>query len=106
MSNAWCSEVPGGIRLAVQIVPNAKKNEIIGLQADALKIRLHAQPVEGKANDALIRYMADLLSIPRSVVSITHGQTNKRKIIEIHAANLTVDAVRSVFLPTENSSKN
>jgi uncharacterized protein (TIGR00251 family) len=103
MSKAWCSEVQGGIRLAVQIVPNAKKNEIIGLQADALKIRLQAQPVEGKANDALIRFIAERLEIPRITVSITHGHTNKRKIIEIHAPHLTVETVRYILQKVEKS---
>lgn len=100
MSKAWCSAVGGGIRLAVQITPNAKRSEVIGLLEDALKIRLQAQPIEGKANEALIRYIADMLDVPKSAVCITHGHTNKRKIIEIKALQLTVDVARQIFLPT------
>ena len=99
MSREWCRTVPGGVRLIVQITPNAKKSEVIGLLDDALKIRLQAQPIEGKANDALIRYIADVLDVPKSAVSITHGHTNKRKILEVHASRLTVDSVSLVMLP-------
>lgn len=78
MSRAWCSALPGGIRLAVQITPNAKKTEVTGVLDDALKLRLQAPPVDGKANDALIQFLAGALSVPRRAVGITHGQTSKK----------------------------
>ena len=56
MSRAWCSALPGGVRLAVQITPNAKKTEVIGVLDDALKMKLQAQPIEGKANNILYIY--------------------------------------------------
>lgn len=99
----WCSIVPQGIRLAVQIMPNAKKSEVTGVLDDALKIRLHAQPIEGKANEALVRYLADALNVPKSAVTITHGHTSKRKIIEIAASKLTPDSVRVALLPETGS---
>ena len=99
MSREWCSAVAGGIRLAVQITPNAKKSEVIGVLADVLKIRLQAQPIEGKANEALIRYIADTLHVPKSAVHITHGHTNKRKMLEVNAAHLTPAQARLAFLP-------
>lgn len=90
----------GGIRLAVQIMPNAKKNEVIGLFDDMLKIRLQAQPIEGKANIALTRYLADVLDVPKNAVLVTHGHTSKRKIIQISAPHLTVNAVQQALLPS------
>jgi uncharacterized protein len=98
MSRTWCSAVKDGVRFAVHIMPNAKKSEVIGLHDDALKIRLQAQPIEGKANDALIRYVADRLGVSKTSVTITHGHTNKRKILEVQTA-LTVEAVQQVLLP-------
>jgi uncharacterized protein (TIGR00251 family) len=89
----WCSDIAGGVRLALQITPNARKSQIIGPLEDVLKVRLQAQPIEGKANEALIRYLAELLDVPRSRIAITHGHTNKRKIVEAHGASLTADAV-------------
>ena len=89
----------GGIRLAVQIMPNAKKSEVVGVLEDALKIRLQAQPIEGKANDTLIRYIAAKLNLPKSAVQITHGLTNKRKILEISARDLTAEQTMQALLP-------
>jgi uncharacterized protein (TIGR00251 family) len=93
MSKAWCGPVANGVRVFVQITPNAKKSEIIGVLDDALKIKLQAQPIEGKANEALVRFLADLLEVPKSSVAITHGHTGRRKTIEITAGGLTVEGV-------------
>lgn len=88
-----------GIRITVQITPNAKKNEVIGVLDDALKIRLQAQPIEGKANEALFRYLSGLLDVPKSAVSIAHGHTSKRKIIDIAAPGLSVEGARRMLAP-------
>lgn len=98
MTRDWCSAASGGVRLSVQITPNAKKSEVIGVLDDVLKIRLQAQPIEGKANEALVRFLADMLGVPKSAVSITHGQTNKRKIIEVDAPSVTVEGARKSLL--------
>ena len=79
--------------MAVQITANAKKTEVIGVLDDALKIKLQAQPIEGKANEALIKYLAKVLEVPRGALTITHGQTNKKKLIEIVSATLTPEEV-------------
>lgn len=95
---SWCSEIAGGVRLALQVTPNAKKSQIIGPLDNVLKLRLQAQPIEGKANEALIRYLAELLDVPRSRIVITHGHTSKRKIVEAHGASLTAEAVTRSLL--------
>jgi uncharacterized protein (TIGR00251 family) len=99
MTRNWCSVAPGGIRLAVQISANAKKTEVIGQLGDVLKIRLQAQPIEGKANQALIRFIADALNVPNSAVAITHGHTNKRKILEVGTTRLGVEEVMRALAP-------
>lgn len=88
MSRSWCSPVPGGVRLAVQIQPNAKKTEVVGVLDGALKIKLAAQPIEGKANEALVKWLAGALGVARSAVTLTHGQTNKKKLLEIAGVTL------------------
>lgn len=88
MSRTWCSPLPGGVRLAVQIQPNARKTEVVGLLDDALKIKLAAQPIEGKANEALVKWLAGALGVPRSAVTLTHGQTNKKKLLEVSGVTL------------------
>jgi uncharacterized protein (TIGR00251 family) len=99
MTRQWCSALPHGVRLAVQITANAKKTEVTGVQDDALKLKLQAQPIDGKANEALVRFLAEALALPRSAISITHGLSNKRKLIEVTADNLTPEAVAQALLP-------
>ena len=103
MAQAWCSALAGGIRLALQITPNAKKTEVIGLLDDALKLKLQAQPIEGKANEALIRFLAGVLSVPKSAVVITHGLSGKRKLIEVRAAGLTPEDAGRLLLALQKS---
>jgi uncharacterized protein (TIGR00251 family) len=100
VTRPWCSALPGGVRLAVQITPNAKKTEVIGVLDGALKLKLQAQPVEGKANAALIVYLAKTLGVPRSAVTITHGHTSKKKLIEIISPTLTPDGVQKQLAGT------
>lgn len=100
MSRTWCSVLPGAIRLAVQITANAKKTQVTGVLDDAIKLRLQAQPVDGKANEALVTFIAKALGVQRGAVTITHGQTNKKKLIEVVSATLTPEEVeRKLVLP-------
>lgn len=90
----------GCLRLAVQVVPNAKRSEVVGMHGDAVRIRLQAQPIEGKANEALIRFIAETLDLPKSAVVISHGQTARRKLVEIAADGMTLDTLRQTLLAT------
>lgn len=80
-------------------MPNAGRNEVVGVHGDALKVRLQALPMEGKANEALIRYLADILGVARKAVRLTHGHTNKRKMLEIAVPGLTVAQVVGRLYP-------
>ncbi|WP_242489842.1 DUF167 domain-containing protein [Noviherbaspirillum cavernae] len=99
-NEAWCTPLPNGIRLAVQITPNAKKSEVIGVLGEALKIKLQAQPIEGRANEALVRYLAALFGVPKGAVTITQGLANRRKTVEITAHGVTMDGARQVLMPS------
>lgn len=71
--------------LNIRLQPRASRDEIVGAQADGrLKIRITAPPVDGKANEYLLRYLADACGVPRSAVTLVSGQTgrNKRVCIE------------------------
>lgn len=84
MSETWFrTGADGGITLTLHIQPGAKKSEIAGLHGDALKIRLNAPPVDGKANAALVEFIAEALGVPRSAVSLKSGQTSRRKVIAV-----------------------
>ena len=84
-----------GSRLAVQVVPRASKSEICGLQGDALKVRLQAPPVDGKANAALLDFLAKRIGLARSSVTLISGQASRRKVVEI--AENVVDLEKRLF---------
>jgi uncharacterized protein (TIGR00251 family) len=67
----------------VRLQPRASRNEIAGVHDGALRIRLHAPPVDGAANDALVAFLAERLAVPRRGVRIVTGATSRTKIIEI-----------------------
>ena len=75
----------GGATLSLHVQPGAKKSECAGLLGEALKIRLAAPPVDGKANEALLRFLAQRLAIPRQQISLKSGQTSRQKVIEIES---------------------
>jgi hypothetical protein len=86
---------PNGATFAVRVRARAKKNAITGKVGDALKLALAAPPVDGKANDACIDFLAKLLKLPRSSVTIAAGQTSRNKVIRV--AGLTAQQVRERF---------
>jgi uncharacterized protein len=69
--------------IAVKIIPNAPRSEIVGWLGEALKIKIHAPPIEGRANDALCEYLADSLGIPRRAIRMIRGETSRQKVIAI-----------------------
>jgi uncharacterized protein (TIGR00251 family) len=71
------------ISFAVRVVPRASRNEITGVQGSALKVRLTAPPVEGKANRALIAFLAGVLGVKKGQVRIVAGQRARTKRIVV-----------------------
>ena len=78
--------------LTIKAVPNAPRSEIIGWLGDALKIKLHAPPVEGKANAELCIFLAQELRLPKRAVTIATGDTSRLKRVRIEG--LSLDEVR------------
>ncbi len=91
MSEWFKQAADGRLTLTLHIQPGAKKTEFAGLHGEALKIRLAAPPVDGKANEALIRFVADQLGLAKSAVNLKSGQTSRRKVLEVIGA--TAEAV-------------
>ena len=78
----------GRLTLTLHIQPGAKKTEVAGEHGDALKIRLAAPPVDGKANAALLEFIADRLGVAKSAVTLKSGQASRRKVVEVGGASL------------------
>ncbi len=68
---------------SVRIQPRASKNEVLRIEEGGLKIRLTAPPVEGAANEALIKFLSDRLGVAKSRVEIVSGHTSREKIVKI-----------------------
>lgn len=77
----------GRLTLTLHIQPGAKKTEVAGEHGDALKIRLAAPPVDGKANAALLAFIAERLGVPKSAVTLKSGQASRRKVVEVEGAS-------------------
>ena len=88
MSQLKITGAGGGVTFAVRVVPRASKNEIVGIHGDALKIRVTAPPVEGRANEALVAFLAQRLGVRKSQVEIVAGATSRRKMIRVIGLSL------------------
>lgn len=98
MTVLWLSKTKASYRITLQVSPNAKKSEIASTEGEALRIRLQALPVDGKANDALIQFIAKKLRIPKKCVIISHGLNSKRKCLEITSPELTQEIIEQYLL--------
>ena len=83
MSSWTVVESGGGVTFAVRVIPRSSRNEVAGVQGDALKVKLTAPPVEGAANAALIAFLADLLDVRKSAVSIVSGERSRSKTVRV-----------------------
>jgi uncharacterized protein (TIGR00251 family) len=79
--------------VSVKAIPNAPRSEVVGWLGDALKVKVHAPPVEGRANEALCAFLAEALELPRRAVTIERGETARHKTVRI--AGLDLAGVRS-----------
>jgi uncharacterized protein len=98
MSMAMLREVSGGVTLAVRAQPGAKKTAITGVDGEGataqLKIAVHAPPLEGRANQALIAFLAETFSVPKSAVELVSGELSRSKVFLLRGVTLvTAEAV-------------
>jgi uncharacterized protein (TIGR00251 family) len=79
-------EKTGAVIVDIHLIPNASRTQIDGEFSGALRVRLHAPPVDGKANLALAAWLADALGVAKRDVELIRGQTSKRKQLRVSAA--------------------
>jgi uncharacterized protein (TIGR00251 family) len=91
------TESRDGIVFKVQVVPRASRTEIVGEHNGALRVRIAAAPVDGAANEELVRLLARSLRVPRSSVEITAGHSAKLKTVCI--AGIELLALENLFAP-------
>lgn len=86
-----------GVLIPVRVQPRASRNRVTGVQLGALRLALTAPPVDGEANAAAIAYLAGLLGIPKSRISIVSGEKGRDKVLL--AAGTSIDAVAAALEP-------
>lgn len=83
----------GAVRIAVHVKPRASREGVVGVRAGVLEVALAAPPVDGEANDALVRLLAKLAGVPKRDVTIVVGAHARRKVVRI--AGITADVLRA-----------
>lgn len=82
-----CEERDGAIQFVVRVVPRAARNAVVGEHDGALRVRIAAPPVEGAANEELMRLLADAFDVPLRAVEITSGHASKLKRVRVCGAS-------------------
>lgn len=86
---AWFSCNGDSITLSLHVQPGARQTSVAGLHGDALKIRLAAPPVEGRANEALLRFIADFFRVPLRNVVLLKGEQSRQKRVEVRGSSIS-----------------
>jgi len=79
----WWKAEDDGVVVALRVVPNARRSEVIGASDGLLRMRIAAPAIEGKANEEVRRYLADLFGVRRGAVTLRRGDRSRDKIVHI-----------------------
>jgi hypothetical protein len=95
MQPSWYRRNGEVTTLTLHVQPGAKRSEIVGLHGDALKIKLAAPPIEGRANEALLKFIAKLFDVPLCQVTLKRGEQSRHKIILVLRSHVEPDSIVS-----------
>jgi len=98
---AWIRSVQQGSIIDIHVIPQGKKNEIIGLYNDRLKIKIDAPPVDGKANECLLRFLSEVLNLKRSNLELIKGETSRQKQVKVQ--NLSPEIIEMLIFKRTTS---
>lgn len=82
------------VRLSIKVQPGTSRNRLLGENDGEWKIAVTAPPVDGRANAAVIKSLAEWLKVPRSAIQIVKGETSRRKIVEIEGISMEAASQR------------
>lgn len=89
----WYRRTGESITLTLHVQPGAKQTTVAGLHGDALKIRLAAPPIEGRANEALLRFIADSFKVPLRDVELKQGGQSRHKRVEVRGSQIDPESL-------------
>lgn len=93
MAVTWYRRDGDDVLLVLHVQPGAKRTEVSGLHGDALKIRLAAPPIEGRANEALLRFIADSFGVPLRNVELKQGAQSRHKTIRVGGSKVAPESL-------------
>jgi uncharacterized protein len=96
MTPPWLRVVPGGVELSLKVQPRARRNEIGEALGHELKVKITAPPVDSAANEALVEFLAETLSVPRGTVKLLRGQTSRHKVVFVANVPAALVAARLI----------
>lgn len=82
-------------RLQIKAIPNAPRSTVVGWLGDALKVKVHAPALDGRANDELCEFLADTFDLPRRSVTLLQGDKSRQKVVSLEG--ITLEQIRSRF---------
>jgi uncharacterized protein len=85
-------------RLRLRIVPNAKRSEVLGMHGDAIKLKVAAPALEGRANDELVAFLADKLGVSQRSVALVIGEKSRDKVVAIEGMDEAIARQRLVAI--------
>jgi uncharacterized protein (TIGR00251 family) len=90
-------------RLVIKAIPNAPRNAVAGWNGDALKVKVHAPALDGRASAELLEFLADVLGLPKRAVTLVQGDKARRKLVQIDGLGL--EAVKAKLAGDEFMKK-
>ncbi len=91
--SAWYRRNGDVLTLTLHIQPGAKRTDVAGLHGDALKIRLAAPPIEGRANEALLKFVAESFGVPVRQVELKQGGQSRHKVVAVTGSNVEPESL-------------
>jgi uncharacterized protein (TIGR00251 family) len=93
MQPNWYRRNGETITLTLHVQPGAKHSEIVGLYGEALKIKLAAPPIEGRANEALLKFIADLFAVPLRNTELKQGGQSRQKVVAVTGSKIEPESL-------------
>ena len=92
---SWYRKRDDVITLTLHVQPGAKHTTITGMHGDALKVRLAAPPVDGRANDALLKFLAGIFEVPLRNIELLQGGQSRHKVVAISGSRINPEILTS-----------
>ena len=91
--SVWYRRNGDVLTLTLHVQPGAKRSEVMGLHGEALKLRLAAPPIEGRANEALLSFIAESFGVPLRQVELKQGSQSRHKVVAISGSKIEPESV-------------